>query len=458
VIPFLFLVMSTLVLRALGAAGVPTLDSWITCLRGGLAAMFLLTASAHWGRRRSDLIRMVPTGFPRPDLIVTITGVLEGLGAFGLLFQATAPVAAACLSALLIAMFPANARAALHNLTIGGKTATGLPLRLFLQVVFIAALVAAGFPDLLSVWAAPGKTATTSRSERAKAADSLFWDTFHGGRYEEHPRLLEALTAAYIENPRDAQTAAHIGFSHVWRLSEHTRLDTQSATITDEVVLARKYFSEAVRLAPDDARFQGFLASMELGEGTIHGDEKLKRRGYFDLLKAKDAWPEFNLFTAGYAMSRLPHTDSKYTEAVEYQWQNLDVCAEEKVDRLTVQYDRYMPRETTEGRKRPCWNSSIAPHNFEGFFLNMGDMLVKQGDPATARRVYANAKLSRTYQAWPFRNILEDRIVQADENVARFRNALDDRTAQVDRRQEAVERIRTMMISSTFACMACHQQ
>jgi hypothetical protein len=28
----------------------------------------------------------------------------------------------------------------------------------------------------------------------------------------------------------------------------------------------------------------------------------------------------------------------------------------------------------------------------------MGDMIVKQGDPATARRVYANAKLSKTYQ------------------------------------------------------------
>jgi hypothetical protein len=58
-------------------------------------------------------------------------------------------------------------------------------------------------------------------------------------------------------------------------------------------VLARKYFSEAVLLAPDDERFKGFLAGMELGEAAVDGDEKLKRRGYFDLMKAKDAWPEF---------------------------------------------------------------------------------------------------------------------------------------------------------------------
>jgi hypothetical protein len=115
-------------------------------------------------------------------------------------------------------------------------------------------------------------------------------------------------------NPRDAETAAHIGFSHVWRLSEQARLETQSATITDEIVLARKYFSEAMRLAPDYERFKGFLAGMELAEGSVHGDEKLTRRGYFDLIKAKEGWPEFNLFTAGYILSRLPFTDSKYAD------------------------------------------------------------------------------------------------------------------------------------------------
>src|SRR5262249_34558818 len=53
---------------------------WWDALRFALAAMFLLTASAHWGKRRPDLIRMVPSAFPRPDLIVTITGVLEIFG------------------------------------------------------------------------------------------------------------------------------------------------------------------------------------------------------------------------------------------------------------------------------------------------------------------------------------------------------------------------------------------
>jgi hypothetical protein len=32
-------------------------------------------------------------------------------------------------------------------------------------------------------------------------------------------------------------------------------------------------------------------------------------------MKAKDGWREFNLFTAGHAMSRLPFTDGKYADA-----------------------------------------------------------------------------------------------------------------------------------------------
>ena len=146
-LPFLVLVISTVVLRALGAAGLSPLDSWTVCLRGGLALMFLLTASAHWGKRRRELMAMVPPVFPRPDLMVSLTGVLEIVGALGLLVPMTAKAAAACLALLLVALFPANVRAAREKLTIGGRSATPLPLRALLQLAFIGALIVVGFAD-----------------------------------------------------------------------------------------------------------------------------------------------------------------------------------------------------------------------------------------------------------------------------------------------------------------------
>jgi uncharacterized membrane protein len=81
-IPFIVLVIATLLLRVIGVAGVTLLNSWTWCLRGGLALMFLLTASAHWGKQRGDLVRMVPRLFPRPEVIVSVTGVLEIVAGF----------------------------------------------------------------------------------------------------------------------------------------------------------------------------------------------------------------------------------------------------------------------------------------------------------------------------------------------------------------------------------------
>jgi uncharacterized membrane protein len=94
---------------------------WQAALRIALAGMFLLTASAHWGRRRPDLIRMVPDSIPRPDLLVTVTGLCEILGAIGLLVPPFTRWAAIGLAVLLIALFPANVRASREGITIGGN-------------------------------------------------------------------------------------------------------------------------------------------------------------------------------------------------------------------------------------------------------------------------------------------------------------------------------------------------
>jgi len=150
-LPFIVLVIATLLLKVIGVAGVALFNSWTGCLRGGLAVMFLFTASAHWGKRRGDLVAMVPRVFPRPELMVSATGVLEILGAVGLLIPPIAPVAGACLAVLLMALFPANIRAARERLTIGGRPATALPMRTLLQLVFIAAVLVAGYPGVFPV-------------------------------------------------------------------------------------------------------------------------------------------------------------------------------------------------------------------------------------------------------------------------------------------------------------------
>ena len=113
----------------------------LACLLAvGLALMFLLTASAHFNRIRPDLVRMVPPSFPNPEFLVTVTGVAKFAGAVGLLMAATAPWAAYGLIAMLVAMFPANVYAAHRHLTLAGRPATPLALRVPLQILWIGLL------------------------------------------------------------------------------------------------------------------------------------------------------------------------------------------------------------------------------------------------------------------------------------------------------------------------------
>ncbi|MBF6174842.1 DoxX family protein [Nocardia blacklockiae] len=141
--PLIVLVVVTGVTRLLGWLAVDWLDSWPHAARLGLAAMFLLTASAHFLQPRRDaLIAMVPPRLPAAAGLVTLTGVFEAAGAVGLLIPPVAPVAAALLAVLLLTMFPANVRAARADLGI--KTMP-LPLRTLVQVIFLGACVLAAF-------------------------------------------------------------------------------------------------------------------------------------------------------------------------------------------------------------------------------------------------------------------------------------------------------------------------
>ncbi len=127
--PLIVLVASLLTLRLLGLA-VPAFADWPTDARYALALMLVLTASAHFvAATRQELIRMVPSRLPLRAQLVTLTGVLELIAAVGLLLPIVAPFAGIGLVLLLMAMFPANVKAAVENLPLRGKSATPLIFR-----------------------------------------------------------------------------------------------------------------------------------------------------------------------------------------------------------------------------------------------------------------------------------------------------------------------------------------
>lgn len=310
--------------------------------------------------------------------------------------------------------------------------------------MFLITLLGLTGCEELAVRFAPSKKAINSTSALSQRAEQFFWNTLHQGNYKNIQPSLYLLMAAYLENPNDPKLAAHIGFLHIWKITERHREATIAPTIVDEIILSKRYFQEAISLDPHDERFLGFFADSQLVEGQIFHDEREQVRGYFTLKRAISLWPQFNYFSGGFVMSSLPVHAEQFHEGLEWQWKTLDLCAGEKINRNNPDFSPYLKYETQQGPQRACWNSWIAPHNFEGFFLNMGDMLVKKGDWQTAIKIYNNAKLSKNYSTWPYRSVLEAKIKLAKENVANFQ-------------KEFISKEKSIMFNAGYGCVACHQ-
>ncbi|KQQ06374.1 hypothetical protein ASG06_03385 [Rathayibacter sp. Leaf185] len=111
----------------------------VSSLRVAVGAMFAVTGISHFAGMRDRMIAMTPEWLPDPELVVSATGVLELAGAAGMLSPRLTPWAATGLSALLVAMFPANVGLALSGGDLEWSQRLGP--RSALQVVYLAATV-----------------------------------------------------------------------------------------------------------------------------------------------------------------------------------------------------------------------------------------------------------------------------------------------------------------------------
>ncbi|GGP96799.1 DoxX family protein [Streptomyces roseolilacinus] len=162
----MLLVGPTLVFRLLGAFGVRRFATWRTAAADGLAVMLFCTAAAHFAPTavgpvpgRDELVAMVPPYVPFPALAVHATGVLEILGAVGLLRERTRRAAGAGLAVLFVLMIPANVHAAVDGIPLNGEPATPLWFRIPEQLLFIA----------VAVWAYAPRRDAVHRPEEVRA-------------------------------------------------------------------------------------------------------------------------------------------------------------------------------------------------------------------------------------------------------------------------------------------------
>jgi uncharacterized membrane protein len=137
VAPLFILVISFLVLRAIGLLGVRRLSSWQEAGLLAVAIMFLFTGSTHFTAMKHDYAAMLPGFVPMKVSIIHLTGVLQITGAIGLLVPRTRRLAGIGLALLLVAMFPGNVYAAVNEIPFRGEPPTPLWLRTPIQLFYI---------------------------------------------------------------------------------------------------------------------------------------------------------------------------------------------------------------------------------------------------------------------------------------------------------------------------------
>jgi uncharacterized membrane protein len=138
VVVLAILALSSLIFRGLGFAGVAAFATWQAASRDALSLMLVFTGVSHFTSMKEDFVRMMPPSIPWPGALVYFTGICEIAGAVGLLLPEFRRAAAYALIAFFLAALPANINAARAGVTLRGKPATSLRLRIPMQILFIA--------------------------------------------------------------------------------------------------------------------------------------------------------------------------------------------------------------------------------------------------------------------------------------------------------------------------------
>jgi uncharacterized membrane protein len=109
-----------------------------------VAAIPLLASAIllHFMRTNASA-SIIPPAFPAHSFLVLLTGVLEIAGAIGLFIPVLRRQAAFSIAVMMVAVFPANVYAA--GKIIDGLPMPGVPLRTFMQMVYVVLVLLAGY-------------------------------------------------------------------------------------------------------------------------------------------------------------------------------------------------------------------------------------------------------------------------------------------------------------------------
>jgi len=256
----------------------------------------------------------------------------------------------------------------------------------------------------------PERILTRRPSPSAAAGEAAFWDTLWADRPRD-AAALALLRDAVRHDPRDGRSQFLLGMLHLYRSGgDPTTFDFARFTEAGkrEVRAAQKHLDRAVELLPRDTRVPGFRAATTYANGFVHGDAALVARGLQQLDASIAVNPLFDAFDLFAVVAPVVPGAGDY-----YQQRVLGLVDFILIDNLDC--PAVVPHT--------CSNDGMAPHNFEGTLLELGDLYAKGGRLADAQFWYGIAQGFGRHFAYRYQAIADERVAHAAERVALYRDA-----------------------------------
>ena len=245
-------------------------------------------------------------------------------------------------------------------------------------------------------------------SRAAAAGEAAFWDTVWADdpRPDEALRLLER---AVKRDPMDGRSQFLLGMLRLYR-SSTACAEFDFAHLCDaakaEGLAAVDPLDRAVPLLANDTRIAGFRAAATYAAGYVQGDADRRARGLALIDEAVAANTLFNAFDLFAVVAPVEPGMGDY-----YQTRVLPL-----VDAIFSSENLSCPVTLPE----ICSNAGMAPHNFEGTLILLGDIYAKGGRLSNASLWYSIARGTGRTTGYRYQAIAEERVATAADRVALY--------------------------------------
>lgn len=292
-------------------------------------------------------------------------------------------------------------------------------------------------------------TPTTYGNPEEIALEKKFVESFLQHNYGNIENLQIQFKEYANRNPNSSFALGRLAYLNLWKWNERYALEEVPINITKSIAECLTYFDKSLPLAPKQMVYRAFGTNCKLLSGLVSQNIDLLVEANQHAAEAIVGLSEYAPFSLSYPFLVAPADSKRFQVGTALLMRLLDVCMGRDIDRDNPDLRPFFAdllKKTTPYNSY-CLNTYVAPHNREGIYLTVGDILVKAGKLDAAKVMYENIKASPGFPSWPFKGLVEERI----KNPEKFQKDFNITLNGLKKPSHEI-----MAIAGEFSCSICH--